>query len=139
MGKEAIIYDVSGCTHLIDAYCGSGLFALTCGAPEMETVVGIEVNSKAIDEATLTASKNNIDNVEFVAASAEAIFDSSLKVQNFPRDKTVVIIDPPRSGCSEEFLNQLYNYNPKRLVYMSCDPATQARDAKSILNDNDNG
>lgn len=136
--KEAIIHDVSGCTHLIDAYCGSGLFALTC-APEMETVVGIEVNSKAIEEATLTATKNNIHNVEFVAASAEAIFDSSSKVQNFPRYKTVVIIDPPRSGCSEEFLNQLYNYNPKRLVYMSCDPATQARDAKSILNDNDNG
>mmetsp|Transcript_9191 Transcript_9191/g.8801 ORF Transcript_9191/g.8801 Transcript_9191/m.8801 type:complete len:292 (-) Transcript_9191:60-935(-) len=135
--KEAVILasePENKCTHLIDAYCGSGLFALTC-ASEMETCVGIEVNKKAIAEATLTAERNNIDNVQFVAASAEAIFDSSSTVQTFPRDQTVVIVDPPRAGCSEEFLKQLYIYNPKRIVYMSCDPTTQARDAKSILND----
>ena len=56
-----------------------------------------------------------------------------LKVSDFPRDDTVVVLDPPRKGCSTEFLEQLYQYSPQRIVYMSCGPATQARDAKGIV------
>ena len=86
---------------------------------------------------------NNIENCKFYAASAEAIFTcpptvpiQDQKVQNvsdFPRDQTVVVIDPPRKGCSGKFLEQLYAYSPQRVVYMSCGPATQARDAKGIV------
>ena len=129
-------------THLIDCYCGSGLFALSA-ASHFELCVGIEVNEKAIGEATNNAEMNDISNCQFMAASAEAIFTSpptitlagfeNQRVQDFPRDKTVVVLDPPRKGCSEEFLAQLYDYSPQRIVYMSCGPSTQARDAKGIV------
>jgi 23S rRNA (uracil1939-C5)-methyltransferase/tRNA (uracil-5-)-methyltransferase len=129
-------------SHLIDCYCGSGLFALSA-ASKFELCVGIEVNKNAIAEATANADMNNITNCQFMAASAEAIFTSpptitlpgfeDQRVQDFPRDKTVVVLDPPRKGCSEEFLAQLYEYSPQRIVYMSCGPSTQARDAKGIV------
>jgi len=129
-------------THLIDCYCGSGLFALSA-ASHFDLCVGIEVNEKAIGEATANADRNGIDNCQFVAASAEAIFQSppaitirgfeDQRVQDFPRETTVVVLDPPRKGCSEDFLSQLYEYSPQRIVYMSCGPSTQARDAKGIV------
>ena len=129
-------------SFLLDCYCGSGLFALSA-ASKFKVCVGIEVNDKAIEEATSNAKANSIENCQFVAASAEAIFASSStvkikdeeeqKVNDFPRDQTVVVVDPPRKGCSEEFLEQLYEYSPERIVYMSCGPATQARDAKGIV------
>ena len=126
-------------SYLIDCYCGSGLFALSA-ASVMDVCVGIEVNERAVDEATANAGLNHITNCQFVAASAEAIFTSppaltvgSIQhVDDFPRDKTVVVLDPPRKGCSAAFLQQLYKYGPQRIVYMSCGPATQARDAKGI-------
>jgi 23S rRNA (uracil1939-C5)-methyltransferase/tRNA (uracil-5-)-methyltransferase len=107
----------------------------------MKVCVGIELNQRAIEEATANAQLNGIENTQFVAASAEAIFTSPPKLQvgeyeqvsDFPRDETVVVLDPPRKGCSEEFLKQLYDYSPQRIVYMSCGPATQARDAKGIV------
>jgi len=128
--------------YLIDCYCGSGLFALSA-ASHFDLCVGIEVNEKAVEEATENAHSNGISNCQFAAASAEAIFTSppeltiegfqNLKVQDFPRDETVVVVDPPRKGCSNQFLEQLYEYSPQRIVYMSCGPATQARDAKGIV------
>jgi tRNA (uracil-5-)-methyltransferase len=126
--------------YLIDCYCGSGLFALSA-ASKMKVCVGIELNQRAIEEATANAQLNGIENTQFVAASAEAIFTSPPTLQvgeyehvgDFPRDETVVVLDPPRKGCSEEFLKQLYDYSPQRIVYMSCGPATQARDAKGIV------
>ena len=124
-------------THLIDCYCGSGLFCLSLSA-HLQKCVGIEVNEKAIVEAQENAALNDITNCAFVAASAEAIFDSDEEVfgqlvKEFPKESTVVVCDPPRKGCSEEFLEQLYQFAPQRVVYMSCDPATQARDAKGIV------
>ena len=138
-------------THLIDCYCGSGLFALGSSS-SFDVCVGIEVNDKAVEEARENAALNGIMNCDFVSASAEAIFQSNdpvkvgpteshedeedgkaLLVRDFPRDSTVVVVDPPRKGCSEEFLEQLNEYQPERVVYMSCDPATQARDAKFLV------
>jgi tRNA (uracil-5-)-methyltransferase len=129
-------------SNLIDCYCGSGLFAISA-ASHFDLCVGIELNDKAIGEATANAESNGITNCQFMAASAEAIFTSPPKitiagfeqqrVQTFDRQETVVIVDPPRKGCSEEFLKQLYDYSPQRIVYMSCGPATQARDAKGII------
>lgn len=129
-------------SYFIDCYCGSGLFALSA-ASKFDVCVGIEVNKLAAAEATENAKINSITNCQFVAASAEAMFTSSptikmegredLKVSDFPRDETVVVLDPPRKGCSGAFLEQLYEYSPQRIVYMSCGPATQARDAKGIV------
>lgn len=141
-------------THLIDCYCGSGLFTLGSSS-SFDVCVGIEVNSLAVEEARDNAALNGIENCDFVSASAEAIFQSQdpvrvgaatndgevnddeknkdLLVSDFPRDSTVVVVDPPRKGCSEEFLQQLNDYKPARVVYMSCDPATQARDSKLLV------
>jgi len=116
-------------THLADCYCGSGLFSISC-ASHFETVVGIEINDQAVAEATANAHANGITNCQFIAAQAQGIFDL---LQDFPRDRTVVVLDPPRKGCSEAFLKQLYDFQPRRIVYMSCDPVTQARDAAGIV------
>ncbi|GAB5558840.1 MAG: 23S rRNA (uracil(1939)-C(5))-methyltransferase RlmD [Synoicihabitans sp.] len=108
---------------LVDAYCGSGLFALTA-APSFEAVRGIEISESSVAFANANAKRNGINNASFTAGDASAIF-SGLE---FPADETVVLIDPPRKGCDEVFLNQLFDYAPKAVVYVSCDPATQMRD-----------
>lgn len=122
--KEAC---AGGAKYLVDAYCGSGLFALTL-AKHFEKVAGVEVNESAADWARRNAETNGITNASFMAASAEAIFADI----EFPAAETAVLIDPPRKGCSPEFLEQLIAFAPARVVYVSCDPATQVRDL-SIL------
>lgn len=116
--------------HLIDAYCGSGLFSL-CAAEEFVSVYGVEVSELAVQAAQANAKANNISNAQFLCGSSEAIFS---KVKHLDREQTVMILDPPRKGCDKVFLDQLFAFSPKRVVYVSCDPATQARDAK-ILQD----
>ena len=112
-----------GAKFLVDAYCGSGLFALTL-AKHFEQVAGVEVSETAADWARRNAESNGIANARFLAASAEAIFADI----DFPAAETAVVIDPPRKGCSPEFLQQLIAFGPARVVYVSCDPATQVRD-----------
>jgi len=119
-------------THFVDCYCGSGLFCLSA-AQHFERCVGIEINKKAIAEARNNAMANNLaDKCSFEASRAEAIFDNP-QVQTFPRDTTVVMLDPPRKGCDEVFLKQLQSFRPKRISYLSCNPATQARDVKEMV------
>ncbi|WP_345781747.1 class I SAM-dependent RNA methyltransferase [Synoicihabitans lomoniglobus] len=113
----------SGARHLVDAYCGSGLFALTA-ASAFEQVQGIEISESSVRFATENAAANDITNATFQAGDASAIFAGL----TFPADDTVIIIDPPRKGCDEVFLNQLFDYGPKAVIYVSCDPATQMRD-----------
>jgi len=72
---------------------------------------------------------NGLKNVTFQSGDASAIFAGL----TFPAADTVVLIDPPRKGCDEVFLNQLFTYGPRAVVYVSCDPATQMRDLKSFL------
>lgn len=113
----------SGARFLVDAYCGSGLFALSL-ASNFEKVLGVEVSETSADWARSNARCNNIEHASFVAASAETIFEQV----DFPADETAVIIDPPRKGCDIAFLNQLFAFAPKRVVYVSCNPSTQIRD-----------
>ena len=112
-----------GARYLVDAYCGSGLFALTL-ANKFEKVLGVEVSETSADWARANARSNNITHASFLAASAEAIFEQV----DFPAEETAVVIDPPRKGCDMVFLNQLFAFGPARVVYVSCNPATQIRD-----------
>ncbi len=114
--------------YLVDAYCGVGLFALS-GAKHFEQVLGVEVNQAAAQWAQSNATANHRHNARFTVGKAESIFEQV----DFPAEATAIIIDPPRAGCDEAFISQLLAYGPARLVYVSCDPATQARDLKSIL------
>ncbi len=113
----------SGATHLIDAYCGSGLFALSAAA-HFQHVSGIEVSESAVAKARHNAALNGIMHAQFTAASAEHIFRDLAH----PGQDTAVIIDPPRAGCGEDFLRQLFAYGPRSVVYVSCNPPTQMRD-----------
>lgn len=117
-----------GAKYLVDAYCGSGLFSL-CLAHKFVQVAGVEVSETAADWARRNAKLNNIQNTTFLASSAEAIFGDI----TFPGDETAVVIDPPRKGCNEEFLTQLFAFGPSKVVYVSCNPATQMRDLKEFL------
>lgn len=118
-----------GARFLVDAYCGSGLFALTL-AKHFESVAGVEVSETSCEWARKNAKANEIKNATFLTASAEAIFDEI----SFPAAETAVVIDPPRKGCTPEFIEQLVNFGPARVVYVSCDPATQVRDLKLLGN-----
>ncbi len=113
----------SGATCLVDAYCGSGLFALAAAA-RFERVAGVEISASAVTQARANAERNGITNCTFLAASAEAIFENI----PFSAGQTSVIIDPPRAGCTPEFLAQLLAWKPRHVVYVSCNPATQMRD-----------
>ncbi len=116
------------CNYLVDAYCGSGLFALTL-AKEFKHVTGVEISDTATDWAKQNARFNGINNATFHAASAEAIF----KNIDHPAEETTVLIDPPRAGCSADFREQLFGFSPTKVVYISCDPATQMRDITYFL------
>ena len=115
---------------LVDAYCGSGLFALTL-ASRFQQVAGVEISETSCEWARKNATRNHISNASFLTASAEAIFDGI----RFPADRTTVVIDPPRKGATPEFLDQLAAFGPARIVYVSCDPATQVRDLKKLISD----
>ncbi|MFI5336838.1 MAG: 23S rRNA (uracil(1939)-C(5))-methyltransferase RlmD [Opitutales bacterium] len=118
----------TGARCLVDAYCGSGLFALAC-APAFARVAGIEVSESSVRFARENAAANGLANATFRAGDAAAIFAGL----DFPPADTVVVIDPPRKGCDELFLQQLFTFGPRGVVYVSCDPATQMRDLKLFL------
>ena len=118
----------SGARHLVDAYCGSGLFALSA-APSFERVAGVEISATSIACAKANAAANGIANAAFFAGQAAEIFAGLA----FSPAETVVVIDPPRKGCDEPFLQQLFAFGPRAVVYVSCDPATQMRDLRHFL------
>ncbi len=118
----------AGAKYLVDAYCGSGLFTLTA-AKDFEKVVGIEISEQSIDYAVQNAAANEIENASFVLGDAASIFEQI----EFAGNESAVVIDPPRKGSSEDFLNQLIAFGPRSVIYVSCNPATQMRDLQVLL------
>ncbi|KAI0825299.1 S-adenosyl-L-methionine-dependent methyltransferase [Trametes gibbosa] len=118
-------------THLVDAYCGSGLFSIML-APHFARVAGIELSAESIRAAQRNAELNalNAQKVSFMAGDAANIFDT---VQDFPRDRTALVIDPPRKGTDERFIDQMLAFGAGTVVYVSCNVHTQARDVGMIL------
>lgn len=112
-----------GARFLVDAYCGSGLLGLAA-APRFERVLGVEVSASAVNWARENAARNGRTNCEFIAADASAVFASV----PFGGGEAAVIVDPPRKGCGDAFLAQLAAFAPRTIVYVSCNPETQARD-----------
>ncbi|QDS74616.1 hypothetical protein FKW77_008814 [Venturia effusa] len=116
--------------NLIDAYSGSGLFTISL-ASLFEKSVGIDISSSSIAFASKNARLNNLpeEQASFVAADARDLFKSV----EFDASATVVVIDPPRKGCDEDFLKQLLRFGPERVVYVSCNVHTQARDVGMLV------
>ena len=117
-------------TNLIDAYSGSGLFTITLSSL-FQRSLGVDISSTSITSANKNAKLNDLDpsHATFRAADASALFADI----PFPADDTVVIIDPPRKGCDENFLRQLLTFGPIRVVYVSCNVHTQARDVGILV------
>ena len=115
--KIVDLADLTGEETVLDAYCGVGTISLLL-AKHAKKVTGIEWVQQAIDDAHENASLNKIENVEFICA------DAAKKIT--PAD--VVILNPPRKGCAEELLQKVIQSKPKKILYLSCDPATLARD-----------
>ncbi len=117
-----------GATRLVDAYCGSGLFCLAA-ARHFEQAIGVEVSELSVDSAVRNAAANGVANARFVLGDASDIFAHI----DFPGSATAVVIDPPRKGSDEAFLAQLVAFGPRTVVYVSCNPATQMRDLRVLL------
>jgi len=115
----------SGARHLIDLYCGVGFFGIEA-AGVVDSFVGVEYDQLAIAAARQNAASRKINNGEFVAAKVEVILPELL--QKFSAEKTAVILDPPRKGCWPETLELLRQTRPAQVIYVSCHPATMARD-----------
>lgn len=109
---------------LLDLYCGIGTIGLTC-ARRVRKLVGIEVIPEAIEDAKRNAALNGIENAEFFAADASETLNI---IASLPEKPTAVIVDPPRKGLSEDAIRALKEIAPEKIIYVSCNPATQARD-----------
>ena len=114
--------------YLIDAYCGSGLFTITLSSL-FQSSMGIDIAGASIVAAKANATANNIFNASFMTADASKLFEHV----KYPPEETVVIIDPPRKGCDDPFLQQLLRFGPRRVVYVSCNVHTQARDVGVLV------
>jgi len=113
---------------LVDAYCGGGLFGLSA-ASRFNKIVGIEISREGFEGARTNARINQIDNAQFFLGDASSIFD---ELEGFS-EPAALVIDPPRRGCDPDFLRQAIEFGPQRIVYVSCEPATQARDSQILL------
>ncbi|WP_240666703.1 23S rRNA (uracil(1939)-C(5))-methyltransferase RlmD [Longirhabdus pacifica] len=116
--------DLSGEEIVIDAYCGIGTISLFL-AQHAKKVYGVEIVEQAIKDATYNATLNHIDNVVFETGKAEEVIPA-WKQNGVMAD--VIVVDPPRKGCDKTLLDTIIEMTPKRVVYVSCNPSTLARD-----------
>ena len=115
----------SGARQLVDLYCGVGFFGIEL-ADAVESFVGVEYDQRAIQSARRNAAARNINNGEFIASAVEAVLPELLK--RFSPEQTAVLLDPPRKGCWPQTLQMLRESKPAQVIYVSCHPATMARD-----------
>lgn len=125
--KKAAEYAAPDGKVILDLYCGAGTIGLSM-AKKAKRIIGAEIVPEAVEDARYNAKLNGIENAEFICAdsakAAALLKDRGLKPE-------VVILDPPRKGCSAELINTVAeDFSPERVVYVSCDPATLARDIK---------
>lgn len=115
---------------LLDLYCGAGSIGLSM-ADEAGEVIGVEIVESAVECATYNAEINHIQNASFYAGDAsdtKKILEPAEKARGEKIKPSIVILDPPRGGTTEELIEHISGLNPKRIVYISCNPATLARD-----------
>lgn len=112
--------------NILDLYCGTGSIGIFVS--ENNKVLGIEINQYAINDAKENAKINNVKNIDFICG------ESGKELYNIKFNPDVIIVDPPRSGLSRETIKNIFKLNAKKLIYVSCDPMTLARDL-NLLNE----
>ena len=114
--------NLKGSEKVLDLYCGTGTIGIYLSR-YADSVLGIEINKSAIDDAIINKKINHIRNIDFICSDASDINE---------KDFNLVVVDPPRSGLSDKTINYLLDLNPNKIVYVSCDPVTLACDLKKL-------
>ncbi len=125
-GKAKEYAALTGNEVLLDLYCGTGTIGLTM-ARECKRLIGVEIIEDAVKDAEQNAINNGITNADFICSDAE---NAAKQLEQNGLKPDVIIVDPPRKGCGEELVKTIVKMKPDRVVYVSCDPATLARDLK---------
>ena len=128
-GKALEFAGLTGEETVWDMYCGVGTISLFL-AKAARKVYGVEIVPEAIEDARKNAKINNIDNAEFFVGKAEEVVPKMYKEYGLGAD--VVVVDPPRKGCDEKLLETMIAMSPEKIVYVSCDSATLARDLEYL-------
>ena len=124
------VFAASGCSTLVDAYCGVGLFALML-ADLAKHCYGMEIDAKAIGAANANAQRLGLTNCDFYPGKTDRLLFYTLRQCRL--DETCLILDPPRSGCGKLVLKTLREQKPRKIIYVSCAPPMLARDIKEML------
>ena len=123
--RKAIEYaHLTGKEEVLDAYCGTGTIGIIASSGARK-VTGVELNPDAIRDAVVNAKRNQRSNIRFIRADATEYMENAEEIR-----PDIVIMDPPRSGSTERFIRAVGNLRPERVVYVSCDPQTLARDLR---------
>ena len=122
---------LSGDEIVWDFYCGIGTISLFL-AQKAKQVYGVEIVPQAIEDAKQNAKINHISNAEFFVGAAEEVLPKKYEESNGTMAADVIVVDPPRKGCDGTLLDTILKMSPKKIVYVSCDPATLARDLKVL-------
>lgn len=126
--RQAMKYaDIKPGETVFDLYCGTGTLSLFAAERALK-VTGVEIVEDAVKDARINARENGITNVEFIAGAAETVVPELYGESGGTFRADLVILDPPRKGCDEKLVQTVASMNPERIVYVSCDPATLARD-----------
>lgn len=126
--KAAEYADLKGGETLLDLYCGAGTVGLSM-AKNCKRLIGVETVPEAIENARANAKRNGIENAEFIVGDSGTIAEELAKRGEHP---DVITVDPPRKGCDQRTLDAIVKMEPKRVVMISCNPATAARDVKYL-------
>jgi 23S rRNA (uracil1939-C5)-methyltransferase len=130
--EHALEYaDLQGKEIVWDLYCGIGTISLFL-AQRAKQVYGVEIIPQAIEDAKRNAKLNQISNAEFFVGAAEEVLPAKYIESQGAMSADVIVVDPPRKGCEQSLLETVVKMKPKRIVYVSCDPATLARDIKYL-------
>lgn len=122
--KALELLDLKGNETLIDTYCGIGTIGMVA-SKKAKQVIGVELNKDAIKDAIFNAKNNEIKNIRFVCDDASNFMVDLAKQQT---KIDAIIMDPPRSGTDQRFIDSVASLKPKKVIYISCDPSTQVRD-----------
>ena len=118
-------------SEVLDLYCGVGTIGLSASR-QVKRVTGVEIVQQAIDDARINAQLNGIQNAEFICGDAQKISEQLLREN---RHFDCIFVDPPRKGCSAQTIEILRNLNAEKIVYISCNPSTLARDLNLLRED----
>lgn len=128
--SKAVEYaGLTGEETIFDLYCGIGTIGIFA-SDNVKKIYGIETIKEAIDDAKENAKINGVNNSEFFVGDVEKVLPEFIKERNITAD--VIFIDPPRKGCDNTALETILNIEPKKIVYVSCNPASLARDLKTL-------